>query len=93
MPDKAYYKGGWKNGYPEGFGEVIFKDKSYFKGYFCEMKAKGPECLFVLKDGSYYLGGVLHNKRNGKGKFIDKNYTFEGEWLNNLPHGNAKETF
>lgn len=57
------------------------------------MKAKGPECLFVLRDGSYYLGGVLQNKRNGKGKFVDKNYTYEGEWLNNLPHGHAKETF
>lgn len=58
------------------------------------MKAKGPDCLFVLRDGSYYRGGVSQNKREGKGKYvIEQNYTYQGEWLNNLPHGLAREHF
>lgn len=42
------------------------------------MKAKGPECLFVLSDGAYYLGGVANNKRDGKGTFTDHGYVYEG---------------
>ena len=57
------------------------------------MQASGPECLFVLGDGAYYLGAVTHNKRVGHGQFIDHGYCYDGEWLNNLPHGNGRETF
>ncbi len=58
------------------------------------MIAKGPDCLFVLRDGSYYRGAVAQNKRSGKGKYtIENKYTYEGEWHNNLPHGEGRELF
>jgi hypothetical protein len=57
------------------------------------MQASGPECLFVLGDGAYYLGSVTHSKRVGHGQFIDQGYCYDGEWLSNLPHGKGRENF
>jgi hypothetical protein len=65
VKDTAYYRGEWSMGEPQGLGEVIFRDRSYFRGYIKNMQAHGPECLFILADGAYYLGGVAHNKRDG----------------------------
>jgi hypothetical protein len=91
--DTAYYRGEWNHGEPDGEGEVIFRDCSYFRGFFKDMQASGPDCLFVLADGAYYIGGVAHSKRDGQGQFIDHGYSYVGEWLNNLPHGKGRETF
>lgn len=51
-----------------------------------EGSAKGPECLFITKDGSYYLGNVSQgSKRSGKGIFVQRSgeeeqqgYKYEG---------------
>lgn len=47
----------------------------------------------MLADGAYYLGAVAHSKRDGQGIFVDKGYSYEGEWLANMPHGNGREVF
>lgn len=73
-----YYHGEWKKGVPYGFGEVVARDGEYFKGYFKDGIAKGPKCLFVISPQTYYIGSVDQNQRNGRGKFVDQGYEYEG---------------
>lgn len=73
-----YYRGEWKKGVPHGFGEVITQDGQYFKGYFKEGVARGPKSLFAMSPTTFYIGAVDFNQRNGNGKFVDGDYSYEG---------------
>ena len=43
----------------------------------------------LFKDGSCYDGKIKNLMANGTGKFTREkdSYSYEGEWLNNKPHG------
>lgn len=43
-------------------------------------------------NGGHYEGDVMDDKRQGFGTYTYENYTYEGNWVNDLKHGEGKET-
>lgn len=54
-----------------------------FKNNYCH----GSECYAIFKDGSYYKGNISQNILTGQGTLINKTVEYNGNWQNNLPHG------
>lgn len=50
--------------------------------------------VITYSDGSQYKGEVIDGKRHGEG-FIQwvNGDTYEGQWLNDMPHGQGKKTY
>ena len=64
-----------------GYKEGIFI-KNIIKDFNNKIKTKR------YKNGDYYIGELLNEKREGKGRYIYENGNYyEGEWSNNLKHG------
>jgi hypothetical protein len=86
------YKGEWKDDEPHGTGELFFKDGSYYCGTFAHGFAHG-DGRYIFARGSYYEGQVRHNVAEGRGTLVNEteNYTYSGEWLNDLPNGQGEE--
>ena len=80
---------------PNGFGRVLGTDGSFFEGDSSNGAAFTQKGLYIYTDGSFYLGAIRNNKAEGKGKFAfgtDNQLVYEGEWLNDVPHGLGRET-
>lgn len=61
-----------------------------FIGHFVGGKAEGP-CFYVMKDGSFYRGEMVDNKAHcTNGKFVTKNFNYEGGFKNNQLDGKGK---
>jgi hypothetical protein len=54
-----------------------------FKNNYCS----GSGCYAIFKDGSYYKGNIFENILSGNGTLISKKVEYNGNWINNLPHG------
>ena len=56
--------------------------------------AHGSNGFYIYPDGSYYYGAISNNKAEGKGCFVynQGELKYEGEWLNDKPHGKGVET-
>jgi hypothetical protein len=46
---------------------------------------------YVNQDGNYYEGEIKAGRANGQGKFIAKNYKYQGMWRDDLPFGEGVE--
>ena len=44
-------------------------------------------------NGDFYEGVFVHGKRNGYGKYITREYTYEGEWKDGVMSGNGEMTW
>ena len=43
--------------------------------------------VLLYPDGSIYIGALLGGRRSGKGTFVDALTVYEGNWLNDMRHG------
>ena len=89
----AYYEGEWKNGLPHGFGRVIYDDGSLYEGCFNRGIAHCNQALFIRKDSSFYRGQIRQNKANGEGELSTPKCFYKGKFLNDVPHGKARESY
>ena len=69
---------------------TYFPDGSVFEGGFVDGKSVGKGRL-VSKNGDYYEGSVLENVASGLGVSENNVMRYEGEFQNNLPHGQGTE--
>ena len=53
---KAYYKGSWKNQYPDGKGICMYEDGSYYEGNFEMGEAVDNKAIFIFPNGALYEG-------------------------------------
>lgn len=82
-------------GVPNGFGRLLSADGSFYEGQFFNGVAHTSQGLYIYTDGSYYFGEIRNNKAEGKGTFAFKlrgELTYEGEWIDDMPHGKGVET-
>lgn len=80
-----------QNGHPHGKGLIYFTDGSVFEGGFFEGKPNGRGRLISI-NGDYYEGTVSGNSSSSVGLSENKLVRYEGEFQNNIPHGNGVET-
>ena len=45
--------------------------------------------LVHYENGDYYKGQLRQGQRNGQGFSCESSYTYNGEWVNDLKHGNG----
>lgn len=83
------------DGHPTGFGRLLNPDGSFFEGEFFNGVVHTSRGLYIYPDASYYFGEVRNSKAEGKGCFVYRtngDLKYEGEWLNDMPHGKGIET-
>ena len=82
------YKGEFKNGQKDGFGEMCYYNGDKYIGefYHDELHGKGK---YISNNGYVYEGVFTVGSLLGKGNMYDAdgNLIYEGDFLNNLPHG------
>lgn len=86
----ATFDGPWKEGYPNGFGFILFLDTTdYIEGTF-ENGLNG-QVVWDFDDGRHYEGTIKNGKLSGKGKMMasDGFCVYEGEYYNGVIHGNG----
>jgi hypothetical protein len=44
----------------------------------------------IYPNGDYYEGDIVNSKANGRGKCVEGDMTYEGEFKDNLQHGKGK---
>lgn len=83
-----WYKGYFKNGLYDGFGERKAKGGKRFRGDFKEGEEWGKGWL-LCKNGDSYKGHFIRGQKSGFGTFTWKitGESYTGEWLNDLKHG------
>ncbi|KAF0978406.1 hypothetical protein FDP41_002226 [Naegleria fowleri] len=89
------YEGYWKQGQRHGKGIMYYSADEKYEGNFTNNKRDGYGVMHY-KSGNYYEGQWQENKRSGYGVMhwtTDPLEIYEGEWLNDLPHGNGKHTY
>ena len=76
------YKGEFKNGKKDGYGEIKWADGDTYKGQFKNGTCEGAGKL-IDSDTTYYIGDFINCKRHGYGKqlFINDT-TYWGLWVN-----------
>ena len=63
--DNIFYKGHFKEGEKDGYGEENFKDGSVYKGEYLKGKRNGKGKYYLL-DGGYYEGEFRQDKLEGR---------------------------
>lgn len=90
----CWYEGSFnQEGLFEGYGTLHHGKKGTYEGDFVRgMKHGKGTYLFTNK--LKYVGEYRHNHREGKGTLYNMNNTiaYEGEWSDNLPHGEGITT-
>lgn len=91
LSDDSVYEGEWKEGKRYGKGVCYMSDGGVMEGYW----SNGLHVLgrAILPNGDAYEGQYYHMRRKGKGRFEDfkSEYSYEGEWLDDLKHGSGVE--
>ena len=84
--DGSKYKGPFKNGKADGFGEYWSESGDYYKGNFKNDEFNG-QGIYHKKSGDYagkYLGQWEDSELNGQGSWIGEGewagYSYVGEW-------------
>lgn len=65
--DGGYYKGLWKNGMMEGYGEMLIPDQEKYIGNFSQGKYHGEGTLYY-QDGGRHVGRWKNGLKEGNGK-------------------------
>jgi len=92
------YRGEFKHGVPEGYGEIVMgygstRDQDRYYGWFVGGKRHGYGWAWNDSDDQEYCGQWVNGKREGRGtwKYYGSNqrysYTFVGEWLDDKREG------
>ena len=100
------YEGDWQNSYRSGYGKFTYSNGKIEEGKFEKNKFMGAkntiettvqEQIESKTNGklafgdNLYEGEIQNLRANGKGKMTYKDgRILEGNWLNNLPHGEGK---
>lgn len=70
---------------------IIYKDKSFYKGFFNKNWEKEGFGILILPDGSQYEGFFSKDEMSGKGRIINsEGFYYEGEFKNNRANGYGK---
>ena len=93
------YKGGWVDGFPEGFGEMTWDNGIVYKGMWANKLPNGQGRKLYSRGGGYE-GSWLEGKRNGMGiTFFDSAthlgksmglLRWEGPFVNDVAHGTGQ---
>ena len=91
LRDKFLYEGNWLKGKRNGFGILSKNTRKHFfckryAGNWVEGKKQGIGAQWYA-DGSYFEGNFWNNKRQGFGRFWFKDGFYQGNWKNDLFHG------
>lgn len=92
IPNKELFRGFFKYGLKDGYGESIKTNGTYYKGMYLEgqMHGKGE---FRFMDGTIYNGDFFYQKFQGTAKIRYSNGTvYEGEVLGGRRNGKGKFT-
>jgi hypothetical protein len=89
----AFYHGEWRSFQPHGRGIARLPNGSMFIGTFINGYCEGNRSYYIYADGSYYVGSIINNTINGKGKYLNKNVEYSGNWVNNVPNGEGIESY
>jgi hypothetical protein len=82
------YNGNFKKGLKEGVGELHFYDGNKYVGNFFKDEIHGNG-MYICNNGYVYEGEFVLGYLMGKGKIydIDGCLLYEGDFINNYPHG------
>ena len=78
----------------EGLGKMIIqnnKEKIFYHGIWHNDDLN--EGFIYYEDGSEYKGGIKNYMRNGKGKYITNNESYDGDWKEDQKDGDGALTF
>ncbi|CAD8146305.1 unnamed protein product [Paramecium pentaurelia] len=84
--ENQIYEGWFKNGFYFGTGKLILPNKDVYVGQFSDGLFQG-EGQYVWANGDIYKGIYKAGKRHGMGIYQTKQYTYEGEWVDDLKDG------
>jgi hypothetical protein len=91
----ATYEGEWVSDLQEGYGVERWPEGMEYAGEYRQGQKHGHGKLTTInpqyKEPQVFEGEFVNNTIQGKGKYTyhksSKRKEYEGEWLNNLPHG------
>ena len=87
------YKGSYKNGLKDGFGEWIHPDGDNYRGKF-KAGIKRGKGVYVFENGEKYKGYFKRDKKHGLGSYFYSNgEIFNGEFKNNIRDGKGYVVF
>lgn len=98
FPDGTTFSGGFSKNLKNGSGKFFFENQCYFKGYFVDDIADGPECEQKAED-YLFKGPCQDNDFHGPGRVIYYNDQKEptemyiGEFYEGLKHGYGEYTW
>jgi len=80
------YEGIWENDKKKGIGRMYYRNGDKVEK---NWDLKNNDVIYYFKSGEIYRGGYVNSKRNGYGLFFGQSgeKLYEGEWLNDKPHG------
>lgn len=95
-PDGTVYNGNFDNGRRNGLG-CVTTETLWYKGMFKDDVPHGRGHMADYESGYEYRGVFVNGARQGQGMycFIKDGYVggggfYEGQWMNDLPHGRGK---
>ena len=84
--DGAYYEGHFDKNIFSGKGKFTFKDGRNYNGEWKNNVMEGTG-IFTWGSDSKYIGEYKKNIREGNGVYSFGCNLYDGNWLNNMPHG------
>ena len=87
--DGSKYEGKWQNNLRGSYGKMSLLNGDTYEGAIMFGKKHG-QGKYSFKDGSIYQGNFVNGARSGFGKLIDKNFWYEGQWVDDQMHGEGK---
>ena len=89
----TYYEGNFINNDFTGWGRHINNNGVCYEGFFIKniLNSKG-EIIQIDENGNknIYKGDIINFKKEGKGIEENKNFKYEGDFLNDIKHGKGK---
>ena len=87
------YKGSYKNGLKDGFGEWVHPDGDNYRGKF-KAGIKRGKGVYTFENGEKYKGYFKRDKKHGLGSYFYSNgEIFNGEFKNNIRDGKGYIVF
>ena len=87
------YKGSYKNGLKDGFGEWVHPDGDNYRGKF-KAGIKRGKGVYTFENGEKYIGYFKRDKKHGLGSYFYSNgEIFNGEFKNNIRDGKGYIVF
>ncbi|KAG7351879.1 phosphatidylinositol-4-phosphate 5-kinase [Nitzschia inconspicua] len=88
-PNGASFDGSAKMGKKDGRGVHTWADGKVYNGHYFNGKENGFGTL-TLPDGVKYRGQFLNGIKEGYGIMLWKTRTYDGEWVQDKPHGQGR---